>query len=81
MAYRKVYIAVDCASEAEFEQVQAAAKVMSNMFRLRGADLLSLYPIIAKNGEIIGSTVRTISQEGMRGVTRMVPYLIKNIKR
>lgn len=79
--YRKVYIAVDCADEREFEQVQEAAKGMSNMFRLRGSDVLSIYPLIAKNGEVIGTTVRTIAQNGMRGVAQMVPYLIKNIKR
>jgi hypothetical protein len=81
MAFRKVYIAIDCANEAEFEQVQNVAKVMSNIFRFRGDDVLAMYPIVAKNGEVISATVRTIAQEGMRGVAKMVPYLIKNIKK
>lgn len=79
--YRKVYIAVDCADEREFEQVQEAAKVMSNIFRFRGEDILAMFPIVAKNGEVISATVRTIAHNGMRGVAQMVPYLIKNIKR
>lgn len=79
--YRKVYIAVDCESDAEFEQVQNVAKVMSNIFRFRGSDMLAMYPIVTKNGEVISATVRTIAQEGMRGVAKMLPYLLKNIKR
>lgn len=81
MAYRKIIIAIDCDNDVEAAKVQAAAKRMSEMFRLRGRDVLSVYPLVEKNGAVIGNVVRTVAQEGMRGLASMVPYLIKNIKR
>lgn len=81
MAYRKIIIAVDCSSEQEAANVQAAAKRMSEMFRLHGRDVLSLYPLVAKNGEVISNVVRTVAHDGLRGLASMIPYLIKNIKR
>lgn len=81
MAYRKIIIAVDCSTDAEAANVQAAAKRMSEMFRLRGSDILSMYPLVVKNGEVLGNVVRTVARDGLRGIASMVPYLIKNIKR
>lgn len=81
MAYRKIIIAVDCASDAEAANVQAAAKRMSEMFRLRGSDVLVMYPLVEKNGDIIGNVVRCVAQDGLRGLASAVPYLIKNIRK
>lgn len=81
MSYRKIVIAVDCSNEAEVLRVQAAAKRMSEIFRFRADDILQLAPIVEKNGTLIANAIRTITQEGMRGVVRMVPYLIKNLKK
>ena len=38
MAYRKIIIAIDCASEDEVAKVQAAAQMMSENFRLKAND-------------------------------------------
>ena len=81
MAYRKIIIAVDCASDAEAANVQAAAKRMSEMFRLRGSDVLAMYPLVAKNGDIISNVIRSVAQDGLRGLASAVPYLIKNIRK
>lgn len=81
MTYRKIYIAVDCANEQEVMTTQAAAKRMSEIFQLKASDVLTLYPLVEKNGNLIVTTIRTISREGMRGLARMVPYLLKNIKK
>lgn len=81
MAYKRIFVAVDCASQEEAVAVQAAAKRISEIFRLKGSDIISIYPMIEKNGSLIISSIRTIAQEGMRGVMRILPSLVKNIKR
>ena len=81
MAYRKIIIAVDCASDAEAVNVQAAAKRMSEMFRLRGSDVLAMYPLVEKNGGIISNVIRSVAQDGLRGLASAIPYLIKNIRK
>lgn len=81
MAYRKIIIAVDCASDAEAANVQAAAKRMSEMFRLRGSDVLAMYPLVEKNGDIISNVIRSVAQDGLRGLASAIPYLIKNIRK
>jgi hypothetical protein len=81
MAYRRIVIAVDCSSEAEAANVQAAAKRMSEVFRLRGKDVLAISPLIEKNGDIIAAVVRSVAYDGLRGLASAVPYLIKNIRR
>jgi hypothetical protein len=81
MAYRKIVIAVDCANENEAAEVQRIAQEVSSIFRLKAADLISVFPMIKKNGNVIITALRTISQEGMRGVALTIPYLIKNLKK
>lgn len=81
MTYRKIIIAVDCASDAEAVNVQAAAKRMSEMFRLRGSDVLAMYPLVEKNGDIISNVIRSVAQDGLRGLASAIPYLIKNIRK
>lgn len=81
MAYRKIIIAVDCASDAEAVNVQAAAKRVSEMFRLRGSDVLAMYPLVEKNGDIISNVIRSVAQDGLRGLASAIPYLIKNIRK
>lgn len=81
MAFRKIIIAVDCANDEEAAKVQCAAQRMSEMFRLRGSDVLSVYPLIEKNGDVIGNVMRGVAQDGLRGLASAVPYLIKNLRR
>lgn len=81
MTYRKIIIAVDCTDDAEVAKVQAAAKMISENFRLRGADILALAPMVAKNGAVISTAIRTITTDGMSGVAKIIPYILKNFKR
>lgn len=75
--YRKVYIAVICDSEEELKAVQKVAEDISSTFRLSAKDLIAIHPVIKNNGQLIGSAVRTIAKEGMAGVMKVVPQLMK----
>lgn len=75
--YRKVYIAVYCDSDEEQQQAQRVAEDLSKTFRLSAKDLVGLHPLIVKNGQLIGRAVRTISKEGVSGVAKMLPQLMK----
>ena len=79
--YRKIEIAVDCANDQERDAVQRIAKEASGMLRLRASDLINAYPMIERNSSLIATAFRTISQEGMRGAMRIIPYIIKNFKK
>lgn len=79
--YRAITIAVDCANDQEQEVVQRIAKEASETMRLKASDVIRFYPIYQKNSGLIISAIRAISQEGMKGVMRVVPALIKNFKK
>lgn len=76
-SYRKVYLAIYCEDEAEYAQAQRVAEDISKTFRLAAKDLIRAQPIIVNNGKLIGDAVRTISKEGMSGVAKVLPKLIK----
>lgn len=75
--YRKIYLAIYCESDEEQQQAQRVAEDLSKTFRLSAKDLVGMHPLIVKNGQLIGSAVRTISQEGVSGVAKMLPQLMK----
>jgi hypothetical protein len=75
--YRKVYIAVICESDDELRTVQKVAEDISTTFRLTAKDLIAIHPTIKANGQLIGSAVRTIAKEGMSGVMKVIPQLMK----
>ena len=79
--YRAITIAVDCANDAEQQAVQKIAKDMSETLRLKASDIIGFYPVYAKNSGLISSSVRAISTEGMKGVMRSVPMILKNFKK
>ena len=79
--YRKIEIAVDCANDQERDAVQRIAKEGSGMLRLRASDLINAYPMIERNSALIAAAFRTISQEGMRGAIRIIPYIVNNFKK
>lgn len=81
MAYRKIYIAVDCSSDEEAKQVQKIAEDMSAIFSLSGKDMISLYPSVKNNASLIKSTIKTISRDGMKGLGKVVTSLMMNFKR
>lgn len=61
--------------------VQQIAKDASETMRLKASDVIRFYPLYKKNSGLIISAIRAISQEGMKGVMRVVPALIKNFKK
>ena len=81
MAYRKIYIAVDCENDAEALAVQAFAKEVSQMFQLKASDILHMSPLVKKNGALILKTIKTISMEGTKGIVKIVPYFMANVKK
>ena len=81
MAYRKIFIAVDCASEAEVEAVQSFAKELCQTLRLRAVDILRLAPAIRKNRDLLAHTIHTITTDGLKGIIRIAPYFISNFKK
>lgn len=81
MAYRKIYIAIDCNSDAETVAVQAFAEEFSQMFQLKATDVLKVAPIVRKNGALLMRTIRTISAEGTKGIAKMIPYFFANVKK
>lgn len=76
-AYRKVHIAVYCENDEEVNEVQQFAEELSTTFRLSARDMLNVRPLVQKNGHLISTAVRTIAKEGMSGVMKMVPLLMK----
>lgn len=81
MAYRKVFIAVDCTNEAEFEAIQQFGKELSSIMKLRASDVLRIAPMVRKNSGLIMTVIRTISAEGAKGVAKMIPYFMANVKK
>lgn len=81
MAYRKIFIAVDCQNDAEVENVQQFAKELSQMLQLKGVDVLRLAPAIRKNRDLLAHTIRTIAADGLKGVMRIAPYFVSNFKK
>lgn len=75
--YRKVYIAVICENDEEQKAVQKVAEDVSSIFRLSAKELIKIHPIIQNNGQLISSAVRTIAKEGMGGVMKVIPQLMK----
>lgn len=79
--YRSITIAVDCANDEEQKAVQAIAKDASETMKLKASDVIRFYPLYRKNSGLIISAISAISHEGMKGVMRVVPNLIKNFKK
>lgn len=81
MAYRKIFIAVDCRNEAEVEAVQQFAKELSQAMQLKSTDVLRLAPAIRRNRDLLTHTIRTIATDGLKGIMKVAPYFISNFKK
>lgn len=79
MAYKKIIIAVDCDNEQEQQLVQAMAKEISETFRMKAKDLINFYPMLKKHKGLLYTAIKTVSQEGKKGLLKLVPLLIKQI--
>lgn len=79
MAYKKVIIAVDCENEQEQLVVQSIAKELSETFRIKASDLIQFFPIVQKNKALLYTAIKTVAQEGKKGVLKLVPLLMKQL--
>ena len=79
MAYRKIFLAVDCNSDQEVEAVQQIAKEVSETFRMSAKDLIAFYPFLRQHKALLYSAVKTVSKEGKKGVMKLIPMLIKQL--
>lgn len=75
--YRKIYIAVMCDNDQQAQQVQKVAEDLSRSFRLSAKDLICVHPLIQKNGQLLADAIKTIARDGMSGIIKVVPKLMK----
>lgn len=81
MAYKKVYLAIDCQNEEELAAVQVFGKELSQIMQLKASNVLRIAPMVRKNSALILKAVRVISSEGATGVAKMIPYFLANVKK
>ncbi len=81
MAYKKVYLAIDCQNEEELAAVQLFGKELSGLLQLKASDLLRIAPMVRKNSALLMKTAKVISTEGAVGVAKMIPYFLANVKK
>jgi hypothetical protein len=81
MGYRKIYMAIDCRNEDEAQKVQKIAEDLSTMFALSARDIISIYPSVKSNSGLIKTAIKTLSKEGLRGVGKVVTYMMSNFKK
>lgn len=68
MALRKIYIAIDCADDAQKERVQKIAEELSCMRVFDGDMIENTYPILdAKKGQIY-NIIQHLKSNGVQGV-------------
>lgn len=79
MAYKKIIIAVDCDNEEEQRIVQDIAQDVSQTFRLKAKELISFYPTLQKHKGLLYNAIKTISQDGKRGILKLVPMLMRQL--
>ena len=80
MAYRKIYIALDCKSDEEAKRMQKAAEQLSSTFGMSAGDILELYPYVIKNSGLIKTTIKTLAKEGFKGIGKVVAMLMTNFR-
>ena len=81
MGYRKIYLAIDCRTDEEAQQMQKIAEDMSMTFSLSAKDIISIYPSVKSNSGLIKTAIKTLSKEGIKGVGKVVAYMMSNFKR
>lgn len=81
MAYRKIYVAIDCKDADEARQMQKAAENLSSTFGMSASDILEIYPYMMKNAGLIKTSIRTLSRDGFKGIGSIVANLMKNFRK
>lgn len=68
MAYRKIYIAIDCADDTERDRVQAIFNELSNARFLDGKDLLNMMPAFDRNRDDLMLLFQMIKVGGVKSL-------------
>lgn len=79
MAYKKVYVAIDCENEQEQQKVQELAKEISGVLTLKARELIGFYPVLQKNRALIYNAFNILSKEGKKGLFKLIPLLVKSL--
>lgn len=79
MELRKIEIAVYCDNEQERVAVQNIAKEISGTFEIKAKNLIEFYPFVKQNKALLYTAVKTVANEGKKGVIKLVPMLLKKL--
>lgn len=81
MGYRKIYLAIDCRNDEEAQKIQKIAEDLSMIFTLSATDIIGIYPSVKNNASLIKTTIKSLSKDGLKGLSKVIPYLMSNFKR
>lgn len=68
MALRKIYVAVDCADDAERDEVQHIMEQISAMRLFKGRAIVSMYPYLQAHQSELMQLFRMIQQNGVKAL-------------
>lgn len=68
MAYRKIFIAVDCADDAQKEAVQGIFNELSNMRLFNGNQIQNIYPFVKAHQNELFQLFSMISNNGVKSL-------------
>ena len=71
MSLRKLYIAIDCASEEERDAVQRVLEEVSNMRVLTGSSIVRMYPMFQQKRRELTELFRMIAEGGVKSLLSM----------
>jgi hypothetical protein len=68
MALRKIYIAVDCADDAQKDAVQKIFNEVSNMRIFNGSQIQSFYPYVKAHQQDLFQLFSMVSKNGVKSL-------------
>lgn len=76
MAFRKLYIVLDCDDDQQKEQVQSLLNQISNARLLNGRQLVNMAPVVQRNQQDIAELFNMIRQGGIKAIMSVKGGLI-----
>lgn len=71
MAYRKIYLAVDCTDDAQRDAVQKICNEISNMRVLDATRIQSMYPFFRQHQNELQQIFSLVKDKGVKGLISM----------
>ena len=68
MALRKIVVAVDCADDAQRDEVQRIMNEVSALRMFDGGQLVRVYPFVKAHERELVQLFKIVSQQGVRGL-------------